>query len=110
MTIGSLKLVGIRCTIAILAAWLPVVPATAQTQPTMERTAGVWVEGPGFDITYGGTYDQCTARCLANSTCVMVEYYRPEKKCNMYTAVRPLKTGGDSIVGIKKPAKLPTKP
>jgi PAN domain len=98
------------------AAWvtaiLLTVPARAQTaaetsvKATIEKTTGMWVEGPGFDIKYGGTYDQCAARCITETTCVMIEYYRPEKKCNMYNSVRPLKTGGDSIVGTKKSPKL----
>jgi hypothetical protein len=101
----------LRCAVALAAAVLPATMGAAQvaapvpTQPTIEKTTGMWVEGPGFDIKYGGTYEQCAARCIATSACVMIEYYRPEKKCNMYDAVRPLKTGGSSIVGTKKPAK-----
>ena len=103
------------CAVALAAAVLPAtmalaqmaaqVPAQVAAQPTIEKTTGMWVEGPGFDIKYGGTYEQCAARCIATSACVMIEYYRPEKKCNMYDAVRPLKTGGSSFVGTKKSAK-----
>lgn len=100
---------------ALAAIMLSAASALAQTPaPTpvpvpapsmMEKTTGMWVEGPGFDIKYGGTYEQCVERCLSTSSCVMIEYYRPEKKCNMYNTVRPLKTGGSSIVGTKKLAK-----
>ena len=101
------------CVMAIAALALPAAAAFAQDQgqvpaqarSSIEKATGMWVEGPGFDINYGGTYDRCAERCLATSSCVMIEYYRPEKKCNMYDAVRPLKSGGASIVGTKKAAK-----
>ena len=77
---------------------------TAGPKPAgkIERLAGVWIEGPGFDVTYGGTYDGCAQKCLAHEKCVMIEYYRPEKKCNLYDAVRPRKTGGSSDVGLRR--------
>ncbi len=62
---------------------------------------GVWVEGPGFEVTYGGNYDGCAQRCLGNKSCLMIEYYRPERKCNLYNTIRPRKAGGSSIVGIR---------
>jgi PAN domain len=97
----------VRFAAALVAAPLLIVPASAQTpaKSTIQKTTGMWVEGPGFDIKYGGTYEQCAERCVATSACLMIEYYRPEKKCNMYDAVRPLKSGGASIVGTKKSAK-----
>jgi PAN domain len=70
--------------------------------PSMERFQGVWVEGGGFNITYGGNYDACAAKCLATAKCVMIEYYRPEKKCNMYDAERPRLKGGMSDVALKR--------
>jgi hypothetical protein len=75
---------------------------TNVAKPQMERLAGVWIDGPGYDIVYGGTYDACAARCLATSACAMIEYYRPEKKCNMYTAARPRLKGGSSDVALKR--------
>ncbi len=68
----------------------------------MEKFSGVWVEGPGFDITYGKAYDDCAQRCLASATCKMIEYYRPQKKCNMYAAERPRLKGGSSEVAIRR--------
>ena len=68
----------------------------------IEKLSGVWVEGPGYEITYGAAYDVCAQRCLNTPKCVMLEYYRPEKKCNHYDTVRPRKTGGSSDVGIKR--------
>lgn len=69
---------------------------------TMQRLApGLWVEGPGFEITYGVTYDNCAAKCLANAKCVMIEFYRPEKKCNLYSQKRPTKKGGSSDVSVR---------
>jgi PAN-like domain len=77
---------------------LPTPPAP----PKLERLAGVWVEGPGYEISYGGTYDGCAQKCLSASSCVMIEYYRPEKKCNLYNTMRPRKPGGSSDVGIRR--------
>jgi hypothetical protein len=79
----------------------PIAPP-ASVAPIMERFTGVWVEGGGFNITYGGNYDACAAKCLATAKCVMIEYYRPEKKCNMYDAERPRLKGGSSDVALKK--------
>jgi hypothetical protein len=76
--------------------------ASSVAGPSMERLTGVWVEGPGFEITYGGTYESCAARCLANAKCAMIEFYRPERKCNLYDKVRPRLAGGSSIVGIRR--------
>jgi PAN domain len=70
--------------------------------PGMERFPGVWVEGPGFEVTYGGAYEGCAQRCTANAKCVMIEYYRPEKKCNLYNTLRPRKNGGSSDVAIRR--------
>ena len=77
-------------------------PPSNTAAATMERLAGVWIEGPGFDVTYGGSYDSCSQKCLGNAKCVMIEYYRPEKKCNLYDAVRPRKSGGSSDVGLRR--------
>jgi hypothetical protein len=70
--------------------------------PRMERLSGVWVEGPGFNITYGGDYEACAQKCLGTPQCVMIEYYRPEKKCNMYDKLRPRVKGGSSDVALRK--------
>lgn len=86
--------------VAVLAALTGV--AQAQTTASIDKLTGVWVEGPGYDITYGRSYEECAQRCLGTAKCVMIEYYRPEKKCNLYDTVRPRKPGGSSFVGIRK--------
>jgi hypothetical protein len=68
----------------------------------MERLSGVWIDGPGYDIVYGVSYDACAARCLVTSACTMIEYYRPEKKCNIYNTLRPRLKGGSSDVALKR--------
>jgi hypothetical protein len=68
----------------------------------IERLSGVWIEGPGYDIKYGATYEVCAQRCLATPKCAMIEYYRPEKKCNLYDKVRPRVAGGSSDVGLRR--------
>ena len=87
------------------------VPAIAQQPPTatqgaapaMTRLPGVWIEGPGYDIKYGADYETCAKHCAAEPKCVMIEYYRPEKKCNMYDSRRPTKAGGSPFVAVKGP-------
>ncbi len=76
-------------------------PVEAKRAATMQRLDGMWVEGRGFEVTYGNNYDNCAKRCLANATCVMIEYYRPEKKCNLYNTMRPRLKGGSSDVAIR---------
>ncbi len=77
-------------------------PASTKSGSTMQKLSGVWIEGPGFEITYGANYATCSQRCLANAKCAMIEYYRPEKKCNLYDAVRPQLKGGSSDVAIRR--------
>ncbi len=68
----------------------------------MERLNGnLWIEGPGFEVTYGLTYERCATKCIDNQKCVMIEFYRPEKKCNLYSQKRPTKKGGSSDVAIR---------
>ena len=86
----------------VLAMLAQTAGSAAQPTAVMEKLPGVWVEGPGYDVTYGGSYEGCTQRCLAAAKCVMLEFYRPEKKCNLYDTLRPRKTGGASIVGIRR--------
>lgn len=76
-------------------------PAVAPKRTSIKPVPGVWVEGPGFEVTYGGNYDGCAKRCLDNTSCLMIEYYKPEKKCNLYNTMRPHKVGGASIVGVR---------
>lgn len=76
-------------------------PAAAKTGAMQRFPGSVWVEGPGFDVSYGLTYESCAAKCLANDKCVMIEFYRPEKKCNLYSSKRPTKKGGSSDVAVR---------
>ena len=90
---------------AIVAGVVGCGAAHAQGVPraaALDRLQGVWIEGPGFEVSYGGTYEGCAQRCLDRAACVMIEYYRPEKKCNLYDAKRPTRKGGASDVGIKR--------
>jgi hypothetical protein len=90
---------------SVVAQGAPVALPVAQSDrsaPRMDRLSGVWVDGPGYDIVYGVDYQACATRCLATSACAMIEFYRPEKKCNMYTSVRPRAKGGSSDVAIKR--------
>ena len=85
----------------VMAQSLP--PASSsKSPPALQRVDGFWVEGPGYDITYGGDYEGCARRCLDDSKCLMVEYYKPEKKCNLYSTKRPRVKGGSSIIGLRE--------
>lgn len=88
--------------IAIAPLAAAIVPPPAKPGTTIQRQNGTWIEGPGYDITYGADYDTCAKRCLGTTRCVMIEYYTPEKKCNLYDTIRPQKAGGSSFVGIRK--------
>ena len=77
-------------------------PSGANSGAAIEKVSGVWVEGRGYDVTYGTTYETCAQRCLDTQKCLMLEYYRPQKKCNLYDTMRPRKSGGSSSVGIRR--------
>ena len=81
----------------------PAAPPANLVAGSIEKLTGVWVEGPGYDVSYGGDYEGCAQRCLATPKCVMIEYYRPERKCNLYSSPRPRKAGGSSFVSLRKP-------
>jgi PAN-like domain len=109
MEFASMKRTCVAAIVAVIAfgsssfAQQAAQPAPApDNAPRMERLSGVWVEGPGFNITYGGNYDACAQKCLGTPQCVMIEYYRPEKKCNMYDKLRPRVKGGSSDVALRK--------
>lgn len=90
-------------TLALAGLALHAGNATAKPGESMEKLAGVvWVEGRGYEVNYGANYEKCAARCLAASKCVMIEYYRPELKCNLYDVMRPRKSGGSSNVAIRR--------
>ena len=94
-----------RATMLDGASKLGMVPpqqATSQPAARIAAQTGVWIEGPGYDVTHGKSYEVCAARCLQTPRCVMIEYYRPERKCNHYAEVRPRKRGGASIVGVRQ--------
>ena len=88
------------------AGTIPARPTLPQPEfkhsPIMHKLDGMWVQGMGYDVSYGGNYDTCAKRCLTSSQCVMIEYYRPEKKCNLYDAMRPRLKGGSSDVAIRQ--------
>lgn len=101
----------LKTTITVLALLAMTARAPGQMPPAppppvkalaMERLKGVWIEGPGYDVGYGGSFEACAQKCLVTARCVMIEYYRPEKKCNLYDAARPRQKGGSSDVAVKR--------
>ncbi len=77
-------------------------PAAGSAPVRIVKLSGVWIEGPGATVTYGISYADCAGRCVGDTGCKMLEYYRPEKKCNLYRELRPRLKGGSSDVGIKQ--------
>lgn len=79
-------------------AGLPAVSPTG----AIVKLSGAWVGGQGFAVIFGGSYEACAARCLDTPSCMMLEFYRPERRCNLYDSLKPRMTGGASIVGIRQ--------
>ncbi len=84
----------------------PAVPAAVSPPPRSafieRRPYGEWVEGDGYEVWTGSNYSDCEQRCLADSRCAMMEFHRPERKCNLYRERRAIKSGGSSDVGIRR--------
>lgn len=71
----------------------------------IEKLAAHYVEGPGYVTHWGGTYPECEARCVADSRCVMIEFYKPQKKCHLYAHTRYSGRSNDAEVGLKRQVK-----
>jgi hypothetical protein len=84
-------------------------PAAATPAAIMEKRAAHYVEGPGY-ITffhkqtpgYGGTYGECEKNCLADSRCVMIEFYKPLRKCHLYNHTKFSGQSRDADVALKR--------
>jgi hypothetical protein len=65
----------------------PLVNSPPPPSASFARQFNRWVDGDGFDTTYGGTIDTCEARCRRDDRCQMYEFYFGKDtgpKCNLY--------------------------
>ena len=61
-----------------------------------------YVEGEGYATTLDSSYDDCSRRCLDDGRCLMFEFYKPKRKCNLFDHTRAKKTSdADAEVAIK---------
>ena len=67
----------------------------------MEKHSKAWVDGNGFDVKFGDSYEKCAKRCIEMRACVMLEYYLPKKKCNIYSKQHRIEKDGDGFVAVK---------
>ena len=45
--------------------------AVGKSGETMDKLPGaVWIDGPGYNVTYGVSYEACAAKCLGASNTV----------------------------------------
>jgi hypothetical protein len=70
--------------------------------PTIRRHANSFVEGEGYDTTRTGSYSECEQRCAADNSCVMLEFYKPDRKCNLYANRRSIGSASTADVGVKQ--------
>jgi hypothetical protein len=59
--------------------------------PTIKRQANSFVEGEGYE-----------QRCAADNSCVMLEFYKPDRKCNLYANRRSIGSASTADVGVKQ--------
>lgn len=71
---------------------------------TIEYHENTYVAGEGYDTLRGITYGNCASQCLADNSCAMIEFYRPENKCNLFRHSRTAGWSRDAVVGIKRAA------
>ena len=70
---------------------------------TMRRLTDSYVVGEGYDTILRSHVSDCEDYCLQDRQCRMMEYFRPEKKCNLYSHrnTRPAE-GNAALVGVKE--------
>lgn len=69
----------------------------------MERLSGQWVKGDGnLLVETMGSATQCEQACLSESSCKVSEYFRPERKCSLFSYMPQISPGGKADVAIKR--------
>ena len=77
-------------------------PARQTSGGTMSWRNGRFVEGEGDINTFFGSKGECAQACLSDSSCKFIEYYRPENKCNLFSATRSSQESKDADIAIKQ--------
>jgi PAN domain len=82
--------------VAIKRSWTP-------RQPAMRRLADSYVIGEGYETHRRASADLCQTLCVGDTTCAMSEFYKPERKCNLYSHRNTRAASGNSaIVAVKE--------
>ena len=98
--------VGEKVRIAALAIPKPAPvspPASAsRSGATLILYANRYVDGEGYETTLNSSYDQCAERCVADSRCRMIEFYGPDRKCNLFNHSKMAGESKVASVGMKR--------
>lgn len=71
--------------------------------PSLRKLTRHYVKGEGYDTTLNSSWAECSARCLNDGRCRMLEFYKPKQKCNLFDHTRTLKSDdNDADIGIKE--------
>ena len=84
------------------AAAQPSYQASSAKKVWMKKSTNRFVEENG-DITSwaGTTYAACEKRCIETDRCIFLEFYRPEKKCGLFSFKPKQKSGKKADVAVK---------
>ena len=83
-------------------------PTKPFVMPTIGNTARIvkianrYIEGDGYSTKTAASFAQCEQRCIADQRCLAMEFYRPERKCNLFEAIKNPLASNDADVGIKQ--------
>jgi hypothetical protein len=73
-----------------------------RAEATIQRYANRFVEGEGYRTFYGSSYGSCAQSCLADGNCRMMEFHKPDAKCNLYNHTQIDGSSSDADTGIKR--------
>lgn len=87
-------------------------PVPAEVQPAgtnthIEKRANWSTKGEGYATMVGSSYADCEARCLGDTTCQAMEFFKPKRQCNLYANVPLDGPSNDADVGIKRQGVAP---
>ena len=98
-----------RIALAVLALGAAFTATSASAQGfnssgnvTMERQANTYVKGEGYDTLYGYSLAACEAQCRSDTGCAMVEFYKPDNKCNLFRHTKTAGASREAMVSIKR--------
>ena len=69
---------------------------------TIATSLAAYFASEGYATALDSSYDDCSRRCLDDGRCLMFEFYKPKRKCNLFDHTRAKKTSdADAEVAIK---------